>query len=155
MERELSIKRKKNYWCWHCLKQIRWQPNPHHIKSIRDLHSRPQLERDIIMPAKGLPSTISKIDPRLRLRNIGVHALNPDAHYPSMMNLLDNNVVMWKEVEGEYAPYCPSCDLPLINQDKWTHIKKWIKYPLIVLMILSILRFAGWLLGRDFLLLDI
>ncbi len=54
-------------------------------------------------------------------------------------------VVEWRED----VPYCPTCGQPLVHQEKWTGIKKWLKYPLIVLLIILVLRVVGWVLSKE------
>jgi len=52
-------------------------------------------------------------------------------------------VVEWREE----VPYCPACGQPLVHHAKWTGLKKWLKYPLILLLLVLILRAMGWLLS--------
>ena len=140
---------KKDFFCWRCLSRIRWVPNPHQIKDMIDLQNRPERERKLAMTTHGISPKELITNPYIRAREYGVHALNPNAYYLSMLNLFDQPVIEWREEGGEYVPYCPNCSIPLLNQKKWFYLKKWLKYPLIVALLgLSLWFIGSVLLGR-------
>ncbi|MCW4039703.1 MAG: hypothetical protein NWE83_03010 [Candidatus Bathyarchaeota archaeon] len=146
---------RKDMWCWHCLKWIRWLPNPQHIQNMQDLLLRPGMERHIIMTTHGISPKEVGLNPpvalNLRVREAGVHQLNPWAKYPSLMNLLDG-YIDWRAEQGSYVPYCSICHRSLLSQEKWISIKGWIKYPLLLIGIGVSLWLLTILLGREVLL---
>jgi hypothetical protein len=135
---------KKDFWCWHCLKWIRWRPNSHQIQDMQELLQRPYRERHLIMPIYGMTPDEASMDPRINrkdLRESGVQQLNPYPQNLSLMNLLEE-AILWKEEQGGSVPYCPYCERSLLNQNKWASIRGWVKYSLLTLALVVSL----WLL---------
>lgn len=143
---------RKDLWCWHCLRWIRWIPNPYQIQNMQDFFQRPQKERQTIMVAHGTDPAELGLNPQaaaqMRFREFGVQQLNPWSRYPSLMNLMDG-AIDWRAERGGYMPYCPLCSKALLHQSIWAEAKGWIKYPLLILGIGVSLWFLTILLGRE------
>jgi len=143
---------KKDMWCWHCLKWIRWMSSPHQIQDYHDLLHRPELQRRILLPAYGINvHELASVYNKDRTRELTTHQLDSYGWNLSLMNLLDG-YIHWKEEAGEAVPYCPYCHKSLLHQKKWNFLKGWIKYPLLILGIGVSLWLLTILLGREVLL---
>jgi hypothetical protein len=113
------LRERKHLYCWYCLTDVEYIPNPHLIKDMEDLLRRPEMERAMAMTSHGLnPREVSTVNARVRLREAGVHKLNPWAYIPSALNMLHDSLVVWKREGNQAVPFCPRCDLPL---DKRQH----------------------------------
>jgi hypothetical protein len=140
---------KKDLWCWHCLKWIRWLPNPHQIHDVQEILQRPYGERHVFMPLYGINPDEASMDPQINrrdLREFGAQQLNPYSQHLSLMNLLEETI-LWKEEEGGAVPFCPYCESSLLNQNVWASIREWIKYSLILLALILSLWLLTLLLG--------
>ena len=114
------LRERKRLYCWYCLTDVEYIPNPHLIKDMEDLLRRPEMERQMAMTSHGLnPREVSAVNARVRFREYGVHRLNPWASVPSALNILHDSVVVWKREGDREVPYCPRCDLPLDHRQHY------------------------------------
>lgn len=126
---------KKDMWCWHCLKWIRWMPNPYQIHDMQEILQRPNRERHLILPTYGINPEEISMDPQINLRDLkrfGAQQLNPVSQHHSLMHLMEA-VIIWKNEQGSAKPYCPYCERSLLNQNVWASVRKWIQYLLLTL----------------------
>ncbi len=127
-----------NYWCWTCLLRV------------RDIPSR--------------TSRINLIDDSATVDDSStVWDGKDNIFHPKIVDLIDDSntvwkgkdkVVVWKEIKGERIPFCPFCDISLINQERWSRIKRWIKYSVIGFLVLLGTQIVRMILNRDFLFIE-
>lgn len=127
---------KKDMWCWHCLKWIRWRPNPYQIHDMEELLQRPNRERHLILPTYGINPEEVSMDPQINLRDLkqfGAQQFNPLSQHYSLLHLMEATII-WKDEQGIAKPYCPYCEESLLNQNIRNSISEWIKYLLLTLV---------------------
>ena len=143
---------KEKYWCWTCLRWIRGHKPE---LTIEDVYREPTYDKFLWLSARGIRPT-EGIHPNYRVLaqkyRWNYFPWNPEAPVPSLMNVIPDQDIQWAVIEDHVIPFCPYCQQSLIFQRKLTALKRWIKYPLLILGIGLSLWVLMVILGRDVLL---